>query len=210
MKRKQREAEEVPMSSGMAVPENTSSVSLGPSKKFGWFPIAIAILLIVFGLLAILLPVEMSIGVVIVLSWMLMFGGIVQLIDAFRGTGFWHIVWKIALAVGFFAMGLFLRFHPGIGLVALTFALITFFVAQGVIDVFVYFRMRKKGAYGSVLVHGIITLILGLLIWRHWPSGSLWVLGTFAGINMIITGTTLLMLTIRARRVVRMIAQDAS
>ena len=37
----------------------------------------------------------------------------------------------------------------------------------------------------SLLLHGIVNLLLGILIWRQWPISSLWVIGLFAGINMI-------------------------
>jgi uncharacterized membrane protein HdeD (DUF308 family) len=42
-------------------------------------------------------------------------------------------------------------------------------------------------------------LILGLMVWRQWPSSSLWVIGTLVGISMILTGTTRLMLSVAAR-----------
>jgi len=38
-----------------------------------------------------------------------------------------------------------------------------------------------------------------ILIWQHWPSGSLWVIGALVGINMMMTGVTRLMLTIAIR-----------
>ena len=81
-----------------------------------------------------------------------------------------------------------------------TFALIFFLVAQGLITIFAYFRTRRVGASGWVLFDGIVTLILGLMIWRHWPNGSLGVIGLLIGINMVITGTTRLMLSLTVRR----------
>jgi uncharacterized membrane protein HdeD (DUF308 family) len=39
------------------------------------------------------------------------------------------------------------------------------------------------------------------MIWRHWPSGSLWVIGVLVGINMIIIGTTHLMLALAVGQV---------
>jgi uncharacterized membrane protein HdeD (DUF308 family) len=38
------------------------------------------------------------------------------------------------------------------------------------------------------------------MIWRHWPSGSLSVVGLLVGVNMIFTGTTRLMLSMAVRR----------
>ena len=149
----------------------------------------------------------MSLGVVIVISWLLMISGVVQLIHAIRGKTAGSRLWTGIIGVIYFSMGLFLRLNPGIGIAALTLALIGFFVAQGVIDVFAYFRMRKAGASGWQLFEGVITLILGLMIWRHWPSGSLWVIGTLVGINMIMTGTTRLMLALAVRSATKAIEE---
>jgi uncharacterized membrane protein HdeD (DUF308 family) len=93
--------------------------------------------------------------------------------------------------------------RPGIGIASLTFVIILFLVAEGLIDIIFYFRTRKIGASGWLLFDGIITLILGLMIWAHWPSGSLWVIGFLVGINMIMTGTTRLMLSLTVRRALK-------
>jgi uncharacterized membrane protein HdeD (DUF308 family) len=173
------------------------------------FSILLRVLSIVCGILAILLPIEMSLGVVIVVSWLLMISGVVQLIQAIRGKTAGSRTWTGIIAVVYFIMGLFLRLDPGIGIAAFTLALIGFFVAQGVIDVLTYFRLRKAGASGWMLFEGVITLILGLMIWRHWPSGSLWVIGTLVGINMILTGMTRLMLALAVRSAIKAIEKTA-
>ena len=198
------------MASPANVPEAESFPSKGQSKRSFAFSIVLAVLLIIFGCLAILLPIEMSVGVVIVVCWLLMISGIVQVVDAFRSARGWHTVWKIAVALAYFLTGMFLRFNLGIGLAALTLALILFFVFQGLLDVFIYYRTRKSGVSVWLLLHGITSFVLGLMIWRHWPSGSLWVIGTIVGINMILTGTTRLMLTLALRRAEKMIPLEAS
>ena len=179
------------------------------AKRATGFSIFLSILLIVCGFLAILLPIEMSIGVVIVLAWLLMISGVFLFIHAFRSHGAGHIIWKIVVALAYFLIGLFLRMNPGIGLATLTFALIVFLVAEGVIDIIFYFQTRQAGASGWLLFDGIVTLILGIMIWRHWPNGSLWVIGFLVGINMIMTGTTRLMLSLAARRGLRAIEGTA-
>lgn len=173
------------------------------AKRASGFSIFLSILLIICGLLGILLPIQTSIGVVILLSWLLMISGVFQAIHAFRSSGVGHIIWKIVVALIYFGTGLFLRMNPGIGIASLTFVIIVFFVAEGLIDILFYFRTRTAGASGWVLFDGIVTLILGLMIWRHWPSGSLWVIGFLVGISMIMTGTTRLMLSLAVRRVLK-------
>ena len=179
------------------------------AKRATGLSIFLSILLIILGVLAILLPVEMSLGVVIVVCWLLMIGAVVHVIDAFKGSGVWHTIWQVTVAIVYFVTGLYLRFNLGIGLVTLTLALMVFFVVQGLADIFIYFKVRKTLPSRSLLLHGIVTLVLGLMIWMHWPSSSLWVIGTLVGINMIMTGATRLMLTLAVRRAFKAIPQAA-
>jgi uncharacterized membrane protein HdeD (DUF308 family) len=54
-----------------------------------------------------------------------------------------------------------------------------------------------------MLLDGIITLVLGVMIWRHWPSSSFWVIGLLVGISMLMTGTTRLMMALAFRKLAR-------
>ena len=186
---------------------NTELQTIG--KRVSGFSIFLSILLIVCGFLAILLPLEMSLGVVIVIAWLLMISGVFQFIHAFQSKGVGSTIWKILVALAYFITGLFLRMELRIGLAALTLALAGFLLAQGLISIIFYIRTRKTGVTGWVLFDGIVTLLLGWMIWRHWPNGSLAVIGILVGINMIMTGTTRLMLSLAVRRALKAIERPA-
>jgi len=53
------------------------------------------------------------------------------------------------------------------------------------VELALYFRIRRMRHAGWVLFDGIATLVLGLLIWAHWPSSSVWVICTLIGISGI-------------------------
>ena len=129
-----------------------------------------------------------------------MIGGVVQAVHAFRSKGVGHILWKIVVALAYFTTGLFLRMHLGIGVAALTLLLIWFFIVQGVVSLVTFFGSRKKGTSGWLLLDGVVTLLLGFLVWAHWPSGALWLIGVFAGVNLLMNGMTRLMLTLALKR----------
>ena len=173
------------------------------SKQVSGFSIVLSILLIVCGILAIMLPVAMSLGVVILIAWLLIIGGVVQFVHAFSCRGIGHIIWKLLVAVCYVITGIYLRVHPFIGIATLTLVLAVFLAAEGLVDIFGYISTRKSGVSGWLLFDGIITLVLGVMIWRQWPAGSLWVIGTLAGLNMMMTGFTRLMLTFAVRRAVK-------
>jgi uncharacterized membrane protein HdeD (DUF308 family) len=165
-----------------------------------------AILLIVFGILAISLPLATSLGVVIVIAWLIALGGAFLFIHAFQSKGAGNIVWKLLVAILYLIVGIYFLMNPGIGVAGFTLALAAFFVAEGIFDLVAYFQNRMAGGAGWILLDGIVTLILGVLIWRQWPSSSVWVIGTLVGISMIMTGTTRLMIGLAARRLVHSLA----
>ena len=168
-------------------------------KQHAWISIAISILLIAFGIMAIVLPTAMSYSVVLVSSWLLMFAGIAQLFHVFRCRGIGHALWKAVVALLYIVTGFYLRLNLTAGLVAITFVLAAFFFSQGVVDLIAYMRIRKLERSGWMLIDAFVVLALGVMIWRHWPSNSFWVIGTLVGINMIVTGFTRLMLTAALR-----------
>jgi uncharacterized membrane protein HdeD (DUF308 family) len=180
---------------------STALSTLGSGKSIVW-----AILLIVFGFLAIALPFATSWGVVVVIAWLIVFSGGFQFIHAFQSKGVGSIVWKLLVAVLYLTVGIYLLLHPLPGIAGFTLALAIFFVAEGVIDLVAWFQTRSIAGSGWILFDGIVTLILGLLVWRQWPSSSLWAIGTLVGISMIFTGTTRLMLSLSARSLAHSVA----
>jgi uncharacterized membrane protein HdeD (DUF308 family) len=165
--------------------------------------ILLSILLTIFGFLAIALPTATSIGVTLVIPWLVLFGGIVQLVHAFQSKGIGHIVWKLLATVLYFVAGVFLMVRPVLGLAGLTLALAIFFLAEGVVDIIAYFTTLKSGGSVWMLLDGIVMLILGLMIWNRWPATSLRFLGTLVGISMLMTGITRLMMALAVRKFLR-------
>jgi len=173
-------------------------VEAGLNKASG-ASLVLSVLLIVLGILAIVLPMATSIGLAIIIGWLVLFAGITQLIHAFQSTGIGPVLWKVLVAVFYIVAGVNLIARPAAGVAGFTLVLGIFLFAEGVADVIAYFTTRASGNSLWMLVDGVITLILGFMIWSQWPSSSLWVIGTFVGISMMMTGATRLMMTLGVR-----------
>ncbi len=173
---------------------------MSPARIGSTGSIVLAVLLIVLGFLAIALPLASSWGVVVVLAWLIVFSGGTQFIHAFQSHGVGHILWKLFVAVVYLIVGFYFLLHPLLGVAAFTLALSIFFMLEGIADLVAYFQNRGASGSGWILFDGIITLILGFMIWRQWPSSSLWIIGTLVGIGMIFTGTTRLMVGLAIRK----------
>ena len=147
----------------------------------GW-SIVWGILLLLCGFLAIVMPLASSVGLVILLGWLILFAAVWHLIFAFQTRGVGNILWQVLLAIVYGIAGFYMLSHPLLGLLTLTLVLAIFLLFEGVLEIILYFNIRKSPNAGWVLFDGIITLILGLLIWAHWPSTSVWVIGTLVGL----------------------------
>lgn len=175
------------------VPEVMSK--LVPTRSIIW-----SILLMVVGCVAIASPILSSIGAAFVIGWMVFLGGLVQFIHAFQSQGIGHIAWKLLAATFFLVAGVYIIAHPLLELAGLTLMLAIFFCVTAMAEIIGWFANRKSGGAGWILVNGIVTLLLGLVIWNRWPASSLWFLGTLVGISLFMAGMVRLMMALAARR----------
>jgi uncharacterized membrane protein HdeD (DUF308 family) len=174
-------------------------------RAVGW-SIFVSVVMIVAGILAIAMPLEAGLAVNIFVGWMLIFAGLAHFVFAWytRRTG--SVLLKVLLGILYLCVAFYLLDHPGRGLATLTLALAFYLLIEGAMEIVLYFQHRPAAGSGWFLVNGIVTLILGGMIWRLWPSSSEWVLGTIVGISIFFSGVTRLMISIAARRVVTKVA----
>jgi uncharacterized membrane protein HdeD (DUF308 family) len=172
------------------------------SLRHRWlWAVGLGVLLILGGLLAISYPVNSSSLALTLCGVILLTGGILQVVSAFwagRWGGFFVQLLGGLLAI--FVGVIFLE-RPLISAVEWTLVLAVFFVAGGLIRTVSALFLRYT-AWGWSLLNGIITLLLGILIWRGWPGDGLWVIGTLVGIELIFSGWSWVMLGLAARTLV--------
>lgn len=188
-----------------------ATVLEGGLNRISRVSIVLSIILIIFGVLAVTLPMATSAGVVMIIGWLVIFDGLAQLAHAAQSKGIGHIVWKILVALFYLVAGAYLLAHPALGVAGFTLVLAIFLCAEGLADVVAYFSTREAGGNSPwMLADGIITLVLGFMIWNQWPVSSLWVIGTLIGISMVMTGTTRLMMTLAVRKVAKSLTVSPS
>jgi uncharacterized membrane protein HdeD (DUF308 family) len=96
-------------------------------------------------------------------------------------------------------VGLMLLRNPLAGSLVMTLLMATYFLVAGAFRIFTALTVDITGS-GWMLVDGIITLILGILVWAQWPMAGLWIIGLFIGINLITYGWSQMMLAFVLRR----------
>jgi uncharacterized membrane protein HdeD (DUF308 family) len=173
----------------------------GPSivRKAGWWLSLMGVVFIVLGILAIVEPMVAGLAVAMLVGWLLIFGGVAHAIGAFGG-GFGRAIWQLFIALIYIVGGLYFLMHPLLGLGSLTLLLAAILLVEAILEVIAYFAAARETGSGWRLLNAVVTLVLGAMIWRNWPSSSIWAIGTLVGVNLLSTGFSRLMIGTAARR----------
>src|SRR5258708_28815638 len=156
-------------------------------KATGWF-IAIGVLFIVLGIFAIAEPFAAGLGVTLLVGWLLVIGAVAHFIAAFKGGGAKHVILQLLVGIVYLIGGLYFLTHTIMGVSTLTLLLSGVILAEGVLEILAYFRLRNMHAAAWLVINGVGTLLLGGRIWFYWLLRSAWWLGTVAGVDSLMAG----------------------
>jgi uncharacterized membrane protein HdeD (DUF308 family) len=160
----------------------------------GWMT-AIAIVMIVLGIIAIAFPFFATIASTVLFGWIFIFAGIAQIVFAFQSRGAGQVVWKIILGLLYLLSGIFVMVNPLEGAFVFTIVLGVTILLQGVIQVLLAFRMRWMSPnWGWMLVSGLMGIIFGIFISSVSALSAVWLIGTLIGINLLFDGIWMLTL----------------
>ena len=166
--------------------------------KWGWF-LALGIVLLLLGIGAVALTPVATLAAVMVLGWLMVFSGIAEAVHAFQvhrwGGFFLHLLGGVLGVL----IGLLIVTHPGAGALAWTLLFASFFTVIGLFRLIAAIRLRSPN-WGWSAFDGVITLLLGVILWAEWPWSGLWFLGLSVGISLLLRGWSYMMLAVAIRR----------
>lgn len=158
------------------------------------------------GALILLGMAAMSYAVIATITTALFFGcflavaGVCYIVGAFFTRGWGGFFLSLLGGVLYLAAGVIMIDRPLEAAILYTLLMAVFFFADGLFRIVAAIAGRFRD-WGWVLFSGVVTLLLGVLIWREWPFSGLWVIGLFLGINMIMNGAAYIALGLNARRI---------
>lgn len=178
-------------------------------KESAGVAIVVGVVLVVAGFLAIGSPFVAGMSVSVFVGAMLLIGGIGQLAFAFKAGSFGKGLLSFIVGLVTVVAGLIMITRPVAGLASLTIFLAVYFFVTGIVESFWAFQIKPAKGWGWSLFSGIVTVLLGLMIWRQFPISGVWAIGTLVGIRMLFSGWTLIMFGSAARGVVKGVASKA-
>ena len=158
------------------------------AKTAKWCGVA----LLVAGFLALLSPLAAGLSITLVIGALLLLGGITQLVLVFQAGSFGEGLLMAIIGVLWIIAGGYSITQPASALGAMTLFLAAYFIATGIIEAFGSFSARPAEGWGWLLFSGIVSVVLGVLIWRQFPLSGTWAVGILVGVRMVMSGSALL------------------
>jgi uncharacterized membrane protein HdeD (DUF308 family) len=167
-------------------------------RNWGWF-LGLGVCLIVLGVIALGSSVLATMATVVFIGWLLLIGGILEAVHAFWRKQWGGFFIDLLTGILYVVVGFLVVANPAATAVTLTLLIALFLMFGGTFRIVVALLLRFPH-WGWLVLHGAISLVLGIAIWIRWPWDGLWVIGLFVGIDLIFNGWSLVMLGLAAKQ----------
>ena len=157
--------------------------------KWGWI-VALGVVYVIAGFIALGSVVVATVASVFVVGVMMIVAGVAEVFSAFQVKSWGKFLLWVLLGVLYIIAGFVTFENPLLAAALLTLILGASLVASGIMRIILAFSMKQETPWIWVVLSGVITLLLGLLILAHWPVSSIYVLGLFLGIDLVMAGAS--------------------
>jgi len=165
----------------------TDAVKPDQRRAGGWV-VVWGVLLIAAGILAIVIPAPAALAFALILAWLLVFAGVVEIAHAIHQRAEEGFAWKLIVGVATLALGVVMLVSPVVAISSLALLFGAFLFASGLSTVMLALKLRPKAGWGWVLFDGVLSIVIAVLIALGWPQNSIAFVGTLVGICMISGG----------------------
>lgn len=159
----------------------------------------LGVILVILGIIATSAAPFLTIASMVLIGGLLIAVGLLQGLHAvtFRRWGGFFV--DLLASILYLALGFLIVANPGATAEALTLLIALYLICGGLFRIVIGLLIRFHNAVW-LLLHGVINLILGILIWKQWPASGHVLIGLFLGIDLIFNGWSLIMLAWAARK----------
>ena len=151
----------------------------------------LGILAIILGVLAMLAPGLTGVSVAMMVGALAVIGGVARMVWAFKAGSLGKGILVFALGCLTLVCGLVLLANPLVTTGMLTLLLAAYLIVDGIFEIVAGFKMRPGQGFGWMIFAGVMSILLGIMIWGQYPLSGLYAIGTLIGIKLFFIGMTM-------------------
>lgn len=180
----------------------TLESELGHLRKHWWWFTLLGAVLVLGGSAAIASPFLASVNFVMILGVVLMLSGVTTVIGSFWAGKWSAFLLQVLVGIIYSMVGIAIAEEPLRSTAALTLLVASFMIVVGLFRIIAALSIRFP-QWGWGLLNGVVTLLAGVLIYRHFPESAFWVIGLLVGLELLLNGVSWIMLSFAIRPPVR-------
>jgi uncharacterized membrane protein HdeD (DUF308 family) len=178
---------------------------MNAAKSAGSATTVFGVISIIAGMLCMMMPGFTGLSVITFIGVLVLLGGIVRMIWAFKAGSFGRGLFVFAIGALTLLCGIVLLANPLVAAGVLTVLLAVYFIVDGVAEISMGMQRRPKPGAGWLIFGGVVSVLLGILIWRQFPLSGMWAIGVLLGIKLFFVG----IIMVTGGSAIRAIAKDA-
>lgn len=170
-------------------------------KSTWWGFLLLGILLIVCGTAAVVFPaltILTSLVAVAILGVLLIVAGVATILAAFWAGKWSGVLVQLLVGIFYVVAGLAIADAPVQSAAMLALFVAAFFIVVGAFRTLAAFLIRFPH-WGWALLNGLLTFLIGVVIYRNFPHGAIWIIGVLVGVEMLFHGWNWIMLSLAIR-----------
>jgi uncharacterized membrane protein HdeD (DUF308 family) len=148
----------------------------------------LGVIAIILGILCLLAPGMTGISVVTLMGLIVLAAGIVRMLWAFQAGSFGKGLLMFAIGGLTLLCGIALVANPLFASGVLTVMLAVYFMVDGISEIIGGIQLRPESGWGWMVFGGIVSVWLGIMIWRQFPLSGVWAIGILLGIKLFLVG----------------------
>jgi uncharacterized membrane protein HdeD (DUF308 family) len=158
-------------------------------KKDSTMLLILGVLTVVLGFFAMMAPMMAGLTVAVMVGMLLLIAGVARTLFAFKAKSWGKGILVFLLGLLTLFVGGYMIFRPGLALASLTLFLAAYFIVDGIFEI-----IEAFDGWGWMLFGGIVSILLGFMIWKQWPVSGAWAIGILVGIKLIFAGMAMAMI----------------
>jgi len=169
-------------------------------RHWFWF-MALGLAMLVLGAFAVgwACIVTLTVTATWIFGFLLLLSGIMEIVNAFSAEQWKGKLLHLLIGVLYVLVGVMVVDQPAEAAVGLTLLIALFLMIGGIFRMVFAISQRFPG-WGWVLLNGVVSLMLGVLVYKQWPTSGLWLIGLFVGLELIFNGAAWVMLALSVRK----------
>jgi len=155
--------------------------------KSGWIA-ALGVVFVIGGAIALSAITMTAVVSVFLVGIIMVVCGVAEVINALQLRTWGKMVFWLLVGVLYIVSGILTFENPLFAAKILTLLLGASLITAGIAKIIVASDTKGRPSWYFIVLGGVVTLLVGVVIMAKWPVGSLYILGIFLAVDLIVTG----------------------